>query len=356
MNQIDHVKEALGAVRREAASTGTVANGAPSPVLITAAPAPAPEAAVESPSGVINPAQLDKPAFLMNVPLSFATDVANNPWMEDLPEQERKPNFNTALRQFLQVYQFLAAESVVYLLPAPGNCRLQDLVFTANLGIVLTHVPTPGVAVVSNFTSAPRVLEANAGSPFFERLGYVTRTSPHKFEGEAELKHLHDNVYAGGYGIRSDIRTYEWMQDSFDMKVIPLKETEPYLYHLDCTVFPLTREHTLVCTSLYTKEEVQELERYTNIVDVSVEQAFSGICNSVRLSNIILNASNIHELRAGTEDYIAERDKNRRLEDIATDLGFEPVFFNLSEYLKAGALLSCMVMHLNRHSYEFALV
>src|SRR5216683_1665039 len=118
MNQIDDAKEALGAVMLEAASAathegaGTVVSEALSTVIITAAPAPAPEADLESPSGVINPAQLDKPAFLMNVPLSFATDVANNPWMEDLPEQERKPNFNTALRQFLQLYQFLAAEAV----------------------------------------------------------------------------------------------------------------------------------------------------------------------------------------------------------------------------------------------------
>ena len=29
--------------------------------------------------------------------------------------------------------------------------------------------------------------------------------------------------------------------------------------------------------------------------------------------------------------------------------------FNLGEYLKGGALLSCMVMHLNRHSYNFQL-
>src|SRR2546421_5699237 len=319
-------------------------------------PAPAPETVAETPRIVINPTQLDKSAFLMNVPLSFATNVPNNPWMEDIPEQERKPDFNTALRQFLQVYHFMAAESVVYLLPAPGNCRLQDLVFTANLGIVLSHLPKPGVAVVSNFTSEPRVLEASVGVPFFESLGYVATTSPYKFEGEAELKHLYGNVYVGGYGIRSDIQAYEWMQDTFDMKVISLKETEPYLYHLDCSVFPLTRENTLVCTTLFANQEIQELEKYTNIIDVSVDDCFAGICNSVRLSNLILNASHIHVLRAGTEEYNAERAKNRRLEDIANDLSFQPVFFNLSEYFKGGALLSCMVLHLNRHSYEFALV
>ena len=44
-----------------------------------------------------------------------------------------------------------------------------------------------------------------------------------------------------------------------------------------------------------------------------------------------------------------------RIEDIATELAFEVVYFNLSEYHKGGALLSCMVMHLNRFSYRFDL-
>jgi hypothetical protein len=44
------------------------------------------------------------------------------------------------------------------------------------------------------------------------------------------------------------------------------------------------------------------------------------------------------------------------LEDIAAKLGLEVSYFNLSEYLKGGALLSCMVMHLNRRSHAFSLI
>ena len=47
--------------------------------------------------------------------------------------------------------------------------------------------------------------------------------------------------------------------------------------------------------------------------------------------------------------------KNRELEDLAIRLGLEVCYFNLSEYHKGGALLSCMVMHLNRRSYSFSL-
>jgi N-dimethylarginine dimethylaminohydrolase len=157
---------------------------------------------------------LDKPTFLMNAPLSYSTDVPNNAWMEDLPEAERKPNNSKAMRQFLQLYHFIAAEAVVYVLPAPGDCGLQDLVFTANAGVVLAHAPNPDTVLISNFASPPRVLESNVNRAFFERLGYVTLTPPYNFEGEAELKHLNDNVYAGGFpadqrgdpGLHRDVR------------------------------------------------------------------------------------------------------------------------------------------------------
>jgi N-dimethylarginine dimethylaminohydrolase len=187
-------------------------------------------------------------------------------------------------------------------------------------------------------------------------MGYETHVAPHFFEGEAELKHLHDNVYIGGYGQRSEREAYDWMEREFDMKVIAVREQDPYLYHLDCTVFPLTREDTLVCTELFEPEEVAAIERETNVIDVSADLCLSGICNSVRLSNTILNASHIMSLKAGTKEYADEIAKNRRLEDIGAESAMEVSYLNLSEYLKGGALLSCMVMHLNRHSYAFSLV
>lgn len=304
---------------------------------------------------VFNPTRLEKPAFLLAVPFSFSTEVANNAWMEELSPQDRAPNFKKALRQWLDLYHFMASEALVYTLPSRGDCALQDLVFTANLGVVPDHLPDGDTAILSNFRSAPRVRESDVGKAFFESLGYTAMTPPYHFEGEAELKHLHDNVYAGGYGIRSDIRTYEWMEERLDIRIVKLEETDPYLYHLDCTVFPLTPDDTLVCTEMYAPEEIQELEQHTNIIPVSVDECYSGICNSVRLSNAILNASHIQDLRAGTEDYASEIAKNRRLEDIAAAAGFELSFFNLSEYLKGGGLLSCMVLHLNRYSYQIAL-
>ncbi len=303
-----------------------------------------------------NPTALGKPAFLMNVPFSLAADVANNAWMEELKGDERKVDRTKAINQFLQLYHFMAADALIYLLPTPKVSGLQDLVYCANMGVVLEHVPDHNTVILSNFSTPVRVPETRVGETFFASMGYQVVEPAYHFEGEAELKHLHDNVYIGGYGTRSDKRVYDWMAETFDMNIIAVEETDPYLYHLDCTVFPLTRETTLVCTEMYKPDEIKQIEAVTDIVAVSLDDCFSGICNSVRLGNTMLNASNIHDMKPGDEYYVEEREKNRKLEDIAVQYAFEVSFFNLSEFLKSGALLSCMVMHLNRKSYDLVLL
>lgn len=311
---------------------------------------------VRSESAPSNPSRLDQQAFLMNVPLSISTDVANNVWMEEIDPGERCVDKRKAINQFAQLYHFMAAEALVFLVPTPRQDGLQDLVYCANLGAVLDHVPEQDTVILTRFCSQVRIPEEDVGRRFFEDMGYRVVAPPHCFEGEAELKHLHDNVYAGGYGIRSDPAAYDWMMDEFDMHVVKLQETEPHLYHLDCTVFPLTRESTLFCTEMYTPEEIRELEAVTDIIDVTADECFSGVCNCVRLGNTLLNASNIHEMTRSDPHYDEELAKNRKLEDIATRNAFEVAYFNLGEFLKSGALLSCMVMHLNRKSYDLALM
>jgi N-dimethylarginine dimethylaminohydrolase len=302
------------------------------------------------------PGTLQAPAFLMNCPFSYCTDRPNNAWMRELDDEERRVDKTRAICQFAQLYNHMASEAFVFLLPTPKKCKLQDLVFTANLGVVLEHLPERNIVVLSNYTSQPRVGETKVGNRFFRAMGYTAVVAPCNFEGEAELKYLHDNVYVGGYGIRSDRKVYDWMEREFDMEIIRVEETDEYLYHLDCSIFPITAEDTLVCTEFLEKAEVAKIEKSTNVIDVSADACYSGICNSVRYHNSILNSSHIHSLRAGSEEYFEELKKNRELEDIAIKLGLDVNYFNLSEYHKGGALLSCMVMHLNRRSYSFKLI
>ena len=137
------------------------------------------------------------------------------------------------------------------------------------------------------------------------------------------------------------------MEKEFDMNIIKIEMVDEYLYHLDCCIFPLTKDKTLICTELFTPEELVQISQYTNVIDISVDDTYNGIANSVRLGNMILCASNISELTRADENYEAEKAKINTLEKICFNEGLEPVFFNISEFMKSGAMLSCMIMHLN---------
>ena len=300
------------------------------------------------------PSQLPIPAFVMNFPFTLDTAVPNNAWMQEMEEEALKINKGNAYRQFLDLYQFVAGNGLVCNLPAKGN--YQDLVYVANLGIYLPHIKDSNNIIMSNFTSEPRQGEEEVGKPFFELMDYKVHMCPFKWEGEADLKYLYDNVYIGGYGIRSDIKAYEWMEKEFDMKIIKLEMVDEYLYHLDCSIFPLTIDKTLVCTELFNEAELAELSQYTNIINVEIDDALNGLTNSVRLGNMILCASNISEITRADENYEAEKHKIESLEKICFNEGLEPVFFNLSEYMKSGAMLSCMMMHLNYVDYTKSLL
>jgi N-dimethylarginine dimethylaminohydrolase len=291
------------------------------------------------------PSQLNTPSFVVNFPFTLDTKNPNNIWMQELKPEELQINRPRAYRQFMDLYNFMAGASLTYILPSYGN--FQDQVYVANLGIYLPHIKNENHIILSNFTSEPRRGEEAVGDSFFKLMNYNTHLCPHKWEGEADLKYLNNNVYIGGYGIRSERESYEWMRKTFGMEIIELEMIDDHLYHLDCSVFPLTSDKTMICTSMYAPEELAILEKYTEIIDVSEDDAFGGITNSVRIGNSIMCASNITELKKTDELYQLEAAKIATLEKICSNEGMEPIILNISEYMKSGALLSCCVMHLN---------
>jgi len=300
------------------------------------------------------PSQLHLQSFVMNFPFTLSTSDPNNIWMQELTDEELAVNRPKAYKQFMDLYNFVSGQSLVYLLPSEGN--FQDQVYVANLGLQLPHIKDDNVILLSNYTSDPRKGEELVGEKFFNQMGYTTHIAPHKWEGEADIKYLYDNVYIGGYGIRSNIKAYEWMEKEFDMNILKLAMTDEYMYHLDCSIFALNQDQTLVCTELYDPEEIKMLEKHTDIIDVNVDDALGGMTNSVRLGNMVLCASNISEMKKSHEYYEGEKHKIETLEKICSDAGMEPVIFNLSEYMKSGAMLSCMMMHLNRVDHSKTLL
>jgi len=297
---------------------------------------------------------LDLPAIVMSPPIGFDAKIPNNLSMEKQTEAEREVDRGRALNQWLTLYNFFASQGLVYLAPTPQK-YLQDLVFTSNLGVVLDDFDKD-IVVVSNFTVPNRQGETEVGKRFFENLGFETHVAPFKFEGDAELKKIGPKLYVGGYGQRSDIKTYEWMEEKFGIKIIKVSPTNNYLYHLDVNFLPVTREDALCCLSSFSKEDIKTLEGYINLIEIPLKYAEYGGCSVVRYYDSLIAESCIQEEEPGSESWEIEMGKNRLLEDICIHLDLEPVFVNISEFYKGGADMSCLVMNLNHFSFKLDMV
>jgi len=285
----------------------------------------------------------------MNFPFTMSAENPNNIWMEEAEEGDKEINYDKAFVQFFDLYNYVASGALVYLLPSYGE--FQDQVYVANLGIYLPHIKKPTI-IVSNYKSPPRIGEDKIGAHFFKMMKYDVHKPETTWEGEADLKYLRDNIYIGGYGIRSDIKTYKWMAKEFDMEIIPIGMDDEHLYHFDCICFPLSSEKVLLCTELCDPAEVKVLEKHVEIIDVPADHAYNGITNCVRFENVVLCASPLNVIPKSDSRFKEEQAKVDWLTKVCSNEGMEVAYFNLQEYEKSGAMLSCMMMHLNYVDYS----
>jgi N-dimethylarginine dimethylaminohydrolase len=179
-------------------------------------------------------------------------------------------------------------------------------------------------------------------------LGYEVVEPPFKFEGFPELKWIDGaGLYLGGYGFRSDKRVYDWLRDQYGCKIIPIRETDPTLYHLDCQAFPIAQENVLLCTEIMDPSTVKEIGKVCNVIPVSKSDAYEGICNCLQCGMAIYNGSPLRYMKKDDPEYQAMKTKDENLESICSRLGLEITFFDLHELEKLGAKLSCLVTPLN---------
>lgn len=297
----------------------------------------------------MNLRQIRKPVFLMNVPLSLSATIANNVWMDNLSLQERIVDIDLAIKQHCALVSFVSRYAIVYQLPCTQG--LQDQTYVANLGIALPHTPK-ATLVVANFRSEPRCGESAAGSQFFAQFqDFEVHQAPRFFEGEADLKHIRDNIYVGAFGLRTSRGALDWFERIFDMKILPFEMTDPRLYHLDCCILPITPTDVAVCTSQASPEFLRELEKFAVIHDVSLQASLGGANNSIILGEYIMCSASLWEMSRSDRLYDIERAKVESMNALCAKLGKKPAYFNLSEFNKSGAALSCMMMHLTRQNF-----
>ena len=292
--------------------------------------------------------QLKIPTYLMNFPFSLRIDNPNNVFMK---ENKAPLDKDRAYAQWLKLYNFVASQAMVQNLPSKFNYG--DLPYVANIGMYLPH-DNKQIFVLANFTSPPRQGEDDVAKVLFEQMDYKVIKSKYKWEGEADLKFIGGSdgkTYIGGWGMRSQKETFEWFEKEFDMNIIKVRIASDFHYHLDCSVFPLTLEKTMVMVKNYNKDEIKAIEKHTEIIPIPEELYDSDPTNCVRMYNIILCSNFLSGMKKTDKEFMTELKKIQFLEKVCAENGMELVTFNISEFSKSGAALSCQILNMNFRSY-----
>ncbi len=143
------------------------------------------------------------------------------------------------------------------------------------------------------------------------------------FAGESEAY--------GGYLIRSDVKSHVAVADLFDARIVSLELVDPKFYHLDTCFCPLTRESVVYYPGAFdTYARKVIAANFPDRIEIGEEQALSFACNAVVVENY----------------YLCPRGCGKELRDALEARGYCVREFDMSEFLKAGGAVKCLVLRL----------
>ena len=281
----------------------------------------------------------------MGSPVGYSAALPTNAWMEDSDPADLAIDSAVAIREFHELYRFVAQSALVYLLP--GDATRPRQVLVAGAGFVPVHLNQRNLAVLPGAQSEIRAANMPPTAHLLASLGYETLTTPFNFGGESEIRHLRDNVYIGGFGTGTERGTYAWMREHLAMRIVEIEQVDPYLLQLNNIAFPISGNEILVCTEVLSEAEIADIEKVANVIDVPVDLAYAGACGGIRMGDCVLNSTSLPSLKKGNEDYRFEVAKHKLLEKLCAARSLDLRFFHLGQFDKCGALLSDLLMTLN---------
>ncbi len=263
-----------------------------------------------------------QPWILMCPPDFYGIEYEINPWMS----RSRGADSARAVRQWQALHDTLISLGVkVSLLePVPG---LPDMVFTANAGIVFRDR-----FISARFRHDVRAGESPHDERWFEAAGFSVERVPEGmfFEGAGDALFCGPTLF-GGYRIRSDVRSHQYVARLIGCEVLPMELVNPRFYHLDTCFCPL-EPGTAIWYPPALDRYGQEVARQNiaDLIDVTHEESLRFACNAVVLRRTVLVPAGCAALRRALESR-----------------HFEVRELELDEFLKAGGSAKCLTLRVD---------
>ncbi len=132
----------------------------------------------------------------------------------------------------------------------------------------------------------------------------------------------------GGYGFRTEEKTFDWLSKYTSFNVVRLKLMNPVLYHLDTCFSVLTSNTVVIQQSAFDEADTNVINSYFENVIYADEQ-----------ENLNYFVCNCH--CPDGENVIVQKGSTKFREDI-TKTGFNLIEVETGEFMKSGGSVFCM--------------
>jgi N-dimethylarginine dimethylaminohydrolase len=262
------------------------------------------------------------PRILMCPPDYYGIEYEINPWMS----RARGAETERARRQWKGLYDALVLLGVQVELMTPRQ-GLPDLVFTANAGLIFGKR-----FFSSRFAHPERQRETPYFDEWFGEHGFVVEHLPEGiyFEGAGDALFCGPILFAG-YRIRSHAAGHLHLGNVLERRVLPIELVDNRFYHLDTCFCPLAPGEAIYYPDAFDDYGRKVLRSHIpKLIPVIDKEAERFACNAVVVGKKVI-------VNAGSE----------RLAEDLRKAGYDCLFVELDEYIKAGGSAKCLTLRLD---------
>jgi N-dimethylarginine dimethylaminohydrolase len=272
--------------------------------------------------------------FFMTEPVHFDVVYEINPWMSTA----NRPDAQKAMEDWQGLRRAILAYAQVDTARFDSDTT-PDECFAANHAVALDST-----LVLAKYRYPQRAPEElNIFNYFRKKPEGKTMVYPSTpFEGEGDCLACGDRVFAG-FGFRTAKETHPLLSKiaaQGGMKLSSLHLVDDRFYHLDTCFCPIGSEAIVYYPGAFDADSRREIEGSgAQLIKASEEEAKTYLCNSVVV--------------ADKRKVITAQQPGSKLETLPSvralsDLGYEVIGWDASEFLKSGGGAKCLALTLSR--------
>jgi N-dimethylarginine dimethylaminohydrolase len=261
--------------------------------------------------------------ILLVDPNNFQLETSINPWMN--VDVEVDPD--KMKEQWINIKDELENLNCnVEVLPSQKN--LPDMVFAANAGMVYKEV-----SVISSFRDKSRKGEEDHFYNWFKKTFPKVekiKGSKNFWEGQA-CSVIWDTNAIFSISSRANEESAKqlikiWSLEQYDYRLIEL--IDPFFYHLDVCFCLINDDTAMLCPMAFKQADYEWISsKFSNIINVTYDDALNFSCNACVIENNILLNDNISS------------DLENKLKQFELNL----IKINVSEFIKSGGGVKCLI-------------